>query len=261
MVYHPTPLLTFLLHSRLFALTDALLGGTGLLLAALVLGLHREPGNKASNTRLILAVLGVLARTDGLGETNAALEDEQVAQHAESSPLEVGFGAVAVPQVESEPDGLLRDEVGVARQGPQATDDEAALEVLGGELRLVLAGDAGGLLVLVFGAVEGPLLLVGEVLDDEEEEGDAREDQVGQLERLHVREAREQEEVVGRRRDEEQEQALRQGDEDHVEQEEDEPVVDLGAHHLPAVVLGADLVAALAPVVERQADLCRRQFG
>jgi len=64
----------------------------------------------------------------------------------------------------------------VTRQGPETRDDESALQILRGELALVGFWDARALVVLMLGLVEVPLLLVGEVLDDDEREGDAGED-------------------------------------------------------------------------------------
>lgn len=46
-----------------------------------------------------------------------------------------------------------------------------------------------------------------------------------------------------------------QGDKNDVEEKEEETVVGLGAHDLPAVVFGSDLVTSLTPIVERQANL------
>lgn len=218
-------------------LSDSL---ASLLLAALVLGLDRQTGNEASHASLVLLVLRVLAGADRFGETNATLEDEQKAQDTNAGPLDVGFGAVAVPEVQSEPDGLLTEEVRVTRQGPETTDDEAALQILRLIPALVLVGDAGCLLVVVLGSLEVPLLLIGEVLDNNEEEGHPGEDKVRNLEGFVVRQAREKEEVVGRSRNQEQQQGLRQADEEDVEDEEDETVVDLGAYDLPAVVFRAN---------------------
>lgn len=218
-------------------LSDSL---ASLLLAALVLGLDRETGNEASHASLVFLVLRVLAGADRFGETNATLEDEQKAQDTNAGPLDVGFSAVAVPEVKSEPDGLLTEEVRVTRQGPETTDDEAALQILGLVPALVLVRDASSLLVVVLGSLEVPLLLVGEVLDDNEEEGHPGEDKVRNLEGLVVRQTREKEEVVGRGGDQKQEQGLRQADEDDVENEEDKAVVDLGADDLPTVVFRAD---------------------
>lgn len=79
----------------------------------------------------------------------------------------------------------------------------------------------------MLGAVEVPLLLIGEVFYDKEEEGDAREYEIGDLKCLSAREARQKEEVVGGCREEQQHQGLDQGDEDDVENEENESVVDL----------------------------------
>lgn len=143
----------------------------------------------------------------------------------------------------------------MTRQGPETGDNESALQVLGGELALVGFRDARVLVVLVLGLVEVPLLLVGEVLDDNEGEGDAGEDQVGEFEDLRIWQLRQDDEVVGRGCDEEEEQGLGEGDKDDVEDEEEEAVVDFGLDDFPAVVLGADFVAAFAPVVEGQAEL------
>lgn len=66
---------------------------------------------------------------------------------------------------------------------------------------------------------------------------------------------RQDNEVVGWGCDEEEEQGLGEGDEDNVKDEEEEAVVDLGLDDFPAVVLGANLVATFAPVVEGQAEL------
>ena len=66
---------------------------------------------------------------------------------------------------------------------------------------------------------------------------------------------RQDDEVVGRGGDEEEEQGLGKGDKDDVEDEEEEAVVDFGLDNLPAVVLRADFVAAFAPVVKGQAEL------
>lgn len=150
---------------------------------------------------------------------------------------------------------MFSGEVRVARQGPEAGDDESALQVLWGELALVGLGDARILVVLVLGLVEVPLLLVGEVFDDDEGEGDAGEDQVGEFEDLRIWQLRQDDEVVGWSCDEEEEQGLGEGDEDDVEDEEKEAVVNFGLDDFPAVVLGADFVAAFAPVVECQAEL------
>lgn len=87
---------------------------------------------------------------------------------------------------------------------PQAADDEAALEVLGRELVFVIVGHARGLLVRVLCAVEVPLLLVGEVLDDDEAEGEARKGEVWEGEFLRGGRLREEEEGVGRGVDEEE---------------------------------------------------------
>lgn len=122
-------------------------------------------------------------------------------------------------------------------------------------MALVLIRDASCLLVLLLCALEVPLLLVGEVFDDEEEECKAREGKVGETERFSSREAREENEVVGRRRHEQKQQRLNEADKGNVEQEEEEAVVNMRLHDLPAVVLRTDLIPSLAPVVERQSDL------
>lgn len=112
----------------------------------------------------------------------------------------------------------------MARQRPEAADDETALEVLHGEL---LVGDARGVVIRVLGAVELPLLLVGEVLEDDEKESKARERDVGECEGLDVWGLRQQEEGVCWGVDEEEERRLRQANEENVEEEEEETVVDL----------------------------------
>lgn len=233
-------------------------------LAALVPRLHREPGDKATNTSLVLAVLGVLACANRLSQRGTTLENQQIAQDAQPSPLEVRLGAIGVPQVKSEPEGLLGREVRVTRERPEPVDHEATLQVLGGVLVLVGLGDARVRVVVGLGAVELPLLLVCEVFDDDERKGEAREEEVREGEgrccrrrRGGVFHLRQQEEVVGWRGDREQQQGLRGTDEHNVEDEEQKPVVDLAAHVLPAVVLRSDLVATFAPVVVGQAELLR----
>lgn len=64
------PSLTFLALLRRSACRLSL-GPRGLLLTAIVLGLDRKARNEAADTRLILAVLRVLACTDRLGEPGA----------------------------------------------------------------------------------------------------------------------------------------------------------------------------------------------
>lgn len=64
----------------------------------------------------------------------------------------------------------------MTRQRPETVDGEPALQILGGELVLVGLSDARVLVVFGLGAVELPLLLIGEVFDDNERECDTRED-------------------------------------------------------------------------------------
>lgn len=94
---------------RLFSLCLASL----LLVATLVSGLDGETRNEPSHTGLILTVLGILAGADRLSQRGATLEDEEVADDSKTSPLKVVFGAVAVPEVQCQPEGLLGGEVGV----------------------------------------------------------------------------------------------------------------------------------------------------
>ena len=139
-----------------------------LLVASLVSGLDGEARNEPSHTGLIFTVLGILAGADRLSERGATLEDEEVADDSETSPLEVVSGAVAVPEVQDQPEGLLGGEVGVTGKRPETADDESALQILGAELALVWLGDACVLVVLAFGLVEVPLLLVGKIFDDDQ---------------------------------------------------------------------------------------------
>ena len=144
-----------------------------------LLRLHSPPGNKPAHSRLIISVLRILARANRLGKSGASLEDKKVTQGPEASPLDASLGPVARPHEQCEPESLLRDEIGMATPRPQSADHEAAVQVLGRELVFVLIWDARGLLVCVLCAVEIPLLLVGEVRDDNEAEGKAR---VGEIE-------------------------------------------------------------------------------
>jgi len=185
------------------------------------------------------------------------VEEDDVAERADAAPVGVCLRAVAGPQVQRKPDGLLCGEVRVAAPGPETTDDEATVQVLGRELALVLVWDAGGLQVLLLRALELPLLLVGEELDDHEEDADAGEDQVRDAEGGALGELGEDEEDVCRGGDQGEEERLGQADEEDVEKKEERPAVDLRPHYLPAVVFGADLVSPLAPVVVCQSDLVR----
>ena len=72
---------------------------------------------------------------------------------------------------------------------------------------------------------------------------------------MRILDLREKDKVVCWRGDTKEQQGLGQGDENDVEEEKEEAVVGLGAHDLPAVVFGSDLVTSLTPIVERQADL------
>lgn len=74
---------------------------------------------------------------------------------------------------------------------------------------------------------------------------------------MRILDLREKDEVVCWRSDTKEQQGLGQGDENDVEEEEEKAVVGLGAHDLPTVVFGSDLVTSLTPIVERQANLLR----
>ena len=226
-----------------------------LLVATLVSGLDGKARNEPAHTGLILTVLGILAGANRLSQWGATLEDQEVSDDSKTSPLEIVFGAVAVPEVQGQPEGLLGGEVGVAGKRPETADDESALQILRAELVLVRLGDACVLVVFAFSLVEVPLLLVGEVFDDNQRQCTAREEQVGDAEWLRILDLREKDEVVCWRSDTKEQQRLGQGDENDVEEEKEEAVVGLGAHDLPAVVFGSDLVTSLTPIVERQADL------
>lgn len=123
----------------------------------------------------------------------------------------------------------------MAAERPQARDDEAAIEILRGEA----VRDAFVLLVRVLGALEPPLLLVGDDLDADEEDQQPREDEVRHAEGggAFVRKLGQHDEEVGRRGDEAQQQRLRQRNEEHVEDEEARPAVDVRPHNRPPVVL------------------------
>ena len=70
---------------------------------------------------------------------------------------------------------MLGGEVGVAGVLPQTGGEETAVELCAGPA----FGDFGGAGVEGFGGVVGPLLAVGEVLEDDEEEEGAGEEGVG----------------------------------------------------------------------------------
>ena len=226
-----------------------------LLVATLVSGLDGKARNEPAHTGLILTVLGILAGANRLSQWGATLEDQEVADDSKTSPLEIVFGAVAVPEVQGQPEGLLGGEVGVAGKRPETADDESALQILRAELVLVRLGDACVLVVFAFSLVEVPLLLVGEVFDDNQRQCTAREEQVGDAEWLRILDLREKDEVVCWRSDTKEQQRLGQGDENDVEEEKEEAVVDLRAHDLPAVVFRSDLVPTLTPIIVCQANL------
>lgn len=138
---------------------------------------------------------------------------------------------------------------------PETADHEATFEVLSGVLVLERLGNASVLLVLVFRVLEVPLLLIGKVLDDDEEEGSARKCQIGKSKDLCALVVRSDNERVGRRSDEQKQQRLGNGNERQVEDRKHKSVVHFRAHNLPAVILRADRVASFAPIVEGQASL------
>ena len=113
------------------------------------------------------------------------------------------LSSVGVPEVKSEPNGLFRSKVGMAGERPQAADDEATLKIFRVILVLEVTGDPGGGVVFVLGILESPLLLIGKELENDEDQGDTGEDQVRKFEGFAAGKAREEEEVIGRGREEE----------------------------------------------------------
>ena len=227
------------------------------LLAGLLglLSLDREARQEPSNASLVIGVFRVLAGTDAFSQASTSLEDCKVPQDAQAGPAVVCLGAVAGPDVHGQPDGLLGNKVGVTRPRPKTTDNEAPLEILSTVLVLVGLRNARAGLVLLLGSLEVPLLTIGEELDEDEEEYGARKRHIGQTECLGTLVIRGDNKDVGWGRDEKEEQGLGQCDESKVEDGENKSVAHLGAHDLPAVVLGTDGVSSFAPVVESQADL------
>lgn len=124
---------------------------------------------KPSNSLLVKLVLGVLASGNVLSQRRAARENAQVRQRAGSSPVPPAASAVRGPHVQSDPDGLLGGEVGVAREFPEAGGVEAAVELGARVAWLRLCGA----LVGGFGVVEVPLLLVRDPFDGDQGDKEA----------------------------------------------------------------------------------------
>lgn len=218
------------------------------------------------NPLLIQLVLGILASRNVLGQGNASSENAQVCDRTGNSPIPPTASSVRSPDIESNPDGLLGGEVGVARELPQSSGVEAAVELRTRVAWLRLSGA----LVSGFCGMEVPLLSVGEPLNNNEDDEEAGEDV---FDCGHGRvEARGQEEDVGGRCHGEEEDLMilsvswvsRNSDgksaytldgrsEEDVQQEEgrcSNPALD----QIPTVVLATDLVTSSAPVVEGQAQ-------
>lgn len=168
-------------------------------LAILLPVLSKDTRNTPPDPLLVQLVLGVLASRNVLGQRNAASENAQVGYRTRNSPVPPAASGVRSPDVESDPDGLLGGEVGVARELPETGGVEAAVE-LGARVAWLRFG---GALVGGFRGVEVPLLAVGEPLDCDEDDEEAREDVFG-CGHGGV-EARGQEEDVGRGGDGEEE--------------------------------------------------------
>jgi hypothetical protein len=117
-----------------------------------------EAGQELTNPLLVDLVLGILASRNVLSQRRATSEDAQVCKWADSSPVPPAASAVRSPRIQSDPDGLLSSEVGVARELPETGGVEAALK-LGASVAL---RRLGGLLVGGFGFVVVPLLLIGD---------------------------------------------------------------------------------------------------
>lgn len=122
-------------------------------------------------------VLRVLARRNILSQRRATSENTQIRDRTSSSPVPPAASAVRSPRIQCNPDSLLSGEVRVTRELPEAGGVEAALE-LGARVAWLWLG---GFLVGGFGAVEVPLLLVGDEFDGDqgdEEAGDGDFDDV-----------------------------------------------------------------------------------
>lgn len=127
---------------------------------------------------------------------------------------------MARPNIQRKPDRLLRRKIRMATPGPEPREDKPTVQIIAREDVLVSLWHARGLLVGLFGRLEVPLLLVGEEFQYYEKYGDAGESEVVESELGGRGKRVEQEEDVAWRGDGEEEEGLREGDEDDVEQEE-----------------------------------------
>ena len=134
--------------------------------------------------------------------------------------MEVCVSAVAGPEIEAEPDGLLCGEVGMTAQGPETRDDKAAIKVFGGESILELVGNAGCIQVGTFHALEPPLLFVREQLDQNEEKEETGEDEVGNAKGISTRKLGEDDEDVCWTGEEAQKKTLAKRDKGDVQEME-----------------------------------------
>lgn len=99
----------------LIALLVLNLGLHSFLVGLGLLRLDRQAREESANASLVVTVLRVLASADLFGQARATLEDSEISQSTQPSPIEVCFSAIAGPKVQGHPDSLFGNKVGVTR--------------------------------------------------------------------------------------------------------------------------------------------------
>lgn len=136
-----------------------------------------QVGHEFTYSLLVFLVVWVFLAADALGEPGTGLEQDQVRDGADGGPVVQAIGSPTAPLVQDDPDTLLGEEVGVSAVVPQAGGAEAPIHVGAS----VSNGDLCRLLILSLGAVEIPLLAVGEEFEEDGGHEDTGEDDVVQL--------------------------------------------------------------------------------
>jgi hypothetical protein len=126
---------------------------------------------------------------------NNCVQQHKIPQRPRARPIPKRRALAAPPLVQRHPDRLLGREVRVPRPRPESGGVEAAVEL--GARVTRRAGRLRGGVVVRFGLVVGPLLLVGEELEDDEAEDEFWEDGVVGREGVAAEAGGEEEDVGG----------------------------------------------------------------
>ena len=226
----------------------------------------RERGPDASDLGLVVLVLGILACRDLLGDGHRALKEQRHDERGRQRVVEQVGHAEATggarlrrerEAVDGPPQDHVADVVGMTRVGEEAFAVEAAtkvLDLLVAELAAFGISVAGCSLFaepLVLARLKAPLLLVGEHLESQAQQKDARHQPVERVHGLlqlsaawrHLVRLNEPE----RQRVAEQDPVLHEAHEHEVEDVQLQLAREALLHKLPAVVFVSWLVVSASP--------------